>query len=348
MPISLENQFIADTFKALLHTGSIGLSSGSPKAKVYSGAGSESSLTIGPAFSGIEVSGDIISSGNIISNGSSTMIGPLSSGSQTINGNCYVSNNATIIGSLNSGSHTVDGNSIINGNSTLNGSSTINGSLSCDSQIVGGDCYINGNSRIKGNSTIIGALNSGQHTVTGTSNISGNTIISGSLNSGSHTVNGDSNVTNKITTNEIFATTYLNLPKGDSREDLINHIYPVGSVFLSFNNINPGTRFSGTIWSQIASGRFIVGVGSGNDGLQNKNFNAGNNPGTYTHKLEVPELPGHTHSVSNIGGAESDSGTGDSASPIVGQAGLTGSTGGGQAHENTPPGFGLYVWQRTQ
>ena len=42
-------------------------------------------------------------------------------------------------------------------------------------------------------------------------------------------------------------------------KSLVDHIYPVGSIYMSVNNTNPGTLFGGT-WEQWGSGRVPVGV----------------------------------------------------------------------------------------
>ena len=348
MPNSLENQFIADTFKALLHTGNISLSSGSPDAKIYSGDGFESSLTVSTASNGIKVSGNATIDGDVISEGDGSFIGSLNSGSHTVTGNSDISGtvkiggNTTISGSLSSGSHRVIGNSNISGNSN------IGGSLNSGSHTVTGNSNISGTVEVGGNTTISGSLNSGSHTVTGNSNISGTTSITGSLSSGSHTVTGNSRITNRIDVNQIYANTYLNLPGTLTTADVVDHIYPIGSIVFSFAITgNPSSRFTGTTWTQIATGRFIVGVGTGNDGIQNRVFAAGNNPGSYEHTLQLDEMPIHSHTISNNGGTVSDSGSGDTASPANGTNGTSGTSGGDQPHENTPPGFGLYVWQRT-
>lgn len=42
-------------------------------------------------------------------------------------------------------------------------------------------------------------------------------------------------------------------------QEIFKLIYPVGSIYMSVNNTNPGTLFGGT-WSQVAKGQCIVGV----------------------------------------------------------------------------------------
>ena len=299
MPNSLENQFIADTFKTLLHTGNISLSGGTPEAKVYSGDGFESSLTVSTATNGIKVSGNT-----------------------TVYGDISASGNSTVGGTLRSGNHILTGTSNISGNISVTGTASV------------------------------GSLSSGSHTVTGNSNISGtvkiggSTTVVGSLSSGSHTITGNSKITNRIDTDVIYANTYLNLP--NATEGIINLIYPIGSIFLSFTNTDPSIRFTGTQWTQVANGRFIVGVGTGNDGIQNRTFNSGNNTnGEYDHKLTIAEMPRHNHNYSLIniignGERDNNSQAGENYNTTA-----TSNTGGDGFHNNTPPGFGLYVWQRT-
>jgi hypothetical protein len=321
MPNSLENQFIADTFKTLLHTGNISLSGGTPEAKLYSGDGFESSLTVSTATNGIKVSGNTTVYGDISASGNSTVGGTLRSGNHILTGTSNISGNISVtgtasVGSLSSGSHTVTGNSNISGTAS------------------------------------VGSLSSGSHTVTGNSNISGtvkiggSTTVVGSLSSGSHTITGNSKITNRIDTDVIYANTYLNLP--NATEGIINLIYPIGSIFLSFTNTDPSIRFTGTQWTQVANGRFIVGVGTGNDGIQNRTFNSGNNTnGEYDHKLTIAEMPRHNHNYSLIniignGERDNNSQAGENYNTTA-----TSNTGGDGFHNNTPPGFGLYVWQRT-
>lgn len=66
---------------------------------------------------------------------------------------------------------------------------------------------------------------------------------------------------------------------------LVNSIksamYPVGSVYITYNNVNPGTFLGGT-WVQFGQGRTLVGQGTGNDGSTSMSFTtAGDTGGKY-------------------------------------------------------------------
>ncbi len=148
----------------------------------------------------------------------------------------------------------------------------------------------------------------------------------------------------------------------------IDYLYPIGSVILTTTNTNPGQRFTGTTWSQTASGRFLTGVGVGSDGSTTRSFNVGNNTGQYR-----STLPPHKHGVGRftetfnndvwlITGDWSDSNSysmrympgdsiGTSTTIQVGtpngiKTSLPIETDTTQIN-NTPPSFGVYVWERT-
>lgn len=122
--------------------------------------------------------------------------------------------------------------------------------------------------------------------------------------------------------------------------------FPVGSVFFTAINTNPGGFLDGT-WISIGQGRFIVGVGTGTDDFgRTRAFGAGSNNGEYEHQLSIAEMPAHTHGYKN----EYRGATRNRAwfEPRAGEAiAQTEPTGGDMAHENTPPSIGLYIWQRT-
>lgn len=125
-------------------------------------------------------------------------------------------------------------------------------------------------------------------------------------------------------------------------------IYPVGSLFFSIDNNNPGARMSGTTWRQVAEGKFVAGVGTGTDNnAATHTVTAGDTDttGEYKHALTVQELPAHSHTLLG-GGFNGNEGIepGNRRTDDLGQSGTTGSN---QSHNNIPPTFGMYVWERT-
>lgn len=75
----------------------------------------------------------------------------------------------------------------------------------------------------------------------------------------------------------------------------IANIYPVGSIYLSTNETNPGTFLGGT-WESYGQGRTLIGAGEGTDtNGTRQNFLAGTTGGEYAHTLTVSEMPSHTH-----------------------------------------------------
>ena len=152
---------------------------------------------------------------------------------------------------------------------------------------------------------------------------------------------------------------------GDSLGALIDTLFPVGAVYYTTNNVAPA--FGGT-WTQIAEGRFVVGVGTGTDGGANDRTYAAAGEATGRYQVQLTEaelaLHGHAHRVNSSvqsgmnSGASGALGIGDGGAPDIANHTFTGTptdtlgqsvggAGGGQEHENAPPAFGLYVWERT-
>ena len=144
---------------------------------------------------------------------------------------------------------------------------------------------------------------------------------------------------------------------------LIDVLYPVNSIFLSTDNTNPGVRFVGTTWSQISQGRFLAGVGAGNDGVNSYTVGLSNFNGEYRHTLSVSEMPSHNHNIgfkdntntsyiygySTLTTAEQNAATTQKteSNDQGSYQGKTQTVGNSQSHNNIPPGFGIYVWKRT-
>lgn len=124
-------------------------------------------------------------------------------------------------------------------------------------------------------------------------------------------------------------------------------IYPVGSIFFSIDNNNPGSRMEGTTWRQVAEGKFVAGVGTGTDlNGASHTVTAGDTDtvGEYDHTLTISEIPEHSHT--QLGGGFNGNIGIEPGNTQVKDLGETGTSGGGQSHNNLPPAFGMYAWER--
>ena len=133
---------------------------------------------------------------------------------------------------------------------------------------------------------------------------------------------------------------------------LLNKIYPVGAVYITYNNVNPSTFLGGT-WERFGQGRTLVGEGTGDDGTDSQTFTANSIGGEYKHKLTVDEMPSHNHprytmtsgqEVSGYGLALNGPGFYDRA--MVSGNGDTGNKGGDASHNNVQPYITVYFWKR--
>lgn len=178
------------------------------------------------------------------------------------------------------------------------------------------------------------------------------------------------------------------LEEGIKIKSIIDIVYPVGAIYISYDSTNPGTLWPGTTWQREAEGRCIIGLGTGYPtvgavgggstiDLSHTHTSASHNHSTGNHTLTVSEIPSHTHSIKS-GYGDVDGTTYDSYRYQYwghnnngwksGDLG-TGSTGGGGAHNhgntgNTTPGntgsslssttsimqpyIVMYIWRRTE
>ena len=215
--------------------------------------------------------------------------------------------------------------------------------------------------------------------------------ITGPLVSTSSTVEQDLSVGGDITADNVSSSSIntdsliiknslqasnVNYPVSNNLTSLFALIYPIGSIYLTALNINPGSVFAGTTWVRTSQGRFLVGVGSDVDinGID-ENFTVGDNNGEYEHTLTINKMPAHTHTGNSIAYATGNDVPSNNIQKFntlvgvnvlehqdtghnnqtIGSASngkydgelLIDPTGSGKAHNNIPPGFGVYVWQRT-
>lgn len=159
-----------------------------------------------------------------------------------------------------------------------------------------------------------------------------------------------------------------------SLQDMFNLIYPVGSVYMSINSTDPTNLFGGT-WEQI-KGRFLVGTGYLDDnttdfwGPLTRKYQmlAGEKGGQTSHQLTINEMPAHKHWISAAAyddgngsstgqnnsqdyGLWADAGGYSSDDPLKRYGRYTAWAGGDDsdrttAHNNIPPYYAVYMWQR--
>ena len=198
----------------------------------------------------------------------------------------------------------------------------------------------------------------------------------GSNKAAAVSVNGSANVTLKLpgiikatvkgqadTANDVTSAALIKILKA---------VYPVGAIYASKSSTSPATLFGFGTWSKIED-RFLLGASS--------TYTAGSTGGEATHKLTVAELPAHNHSVNlttnktgdHCHGTYGEAGTGPWGNYETGPfrgidggdndnnhyntstdgahshtvKGDTGNAGSGTAHNNMPPYFSVYMWQRT-
>lgn len=142
-------------------------------------------------------------------------------------------------------------------------------------------------------------------------------------------------------------------------KNIFDMIYPVGSIYISVNTVNPAVLFGGT-WEQIQD-RFLLGAGS--------TYSVGSTGGEANHTLtqseiqrypigNLPEIvPGNHGNLDNGGIVASNLGETSPINPGVksNRNGITSGTqysymiyssGGGKPHNNMPPYLTVYIWKR--
>lgn len=127
-----------------------------------------------------------------------------------------------------------------------------------------------------------------------------------------------------------------NQPK--TNEQIVNLVYPVGSIYMSVSSTSPASLFGGS-WTQLQD-RFLLGAGT--------TYTTGATGGEATHTLTTDEMPAHNHwgcarfnydPVS--GGHPSALSDGVNSNLLV-----TDYAGNGYSHNNMPPYLVVYMWRR--
>lgn len=138
----------------------------------------------------------------------------------------------------------------------------------------------------------------------------------------------------------------INSLKLVKNNELLDFVYPIGSVYISLNNTDPSTLFGGE-WSQLKD-RFLLGVG---DTYKTVNKTGGES----THQLTISEIPSHDHEILPVGrklywdsgltGMLTSNNWGSEIQVSTNNT-YTRKVGGDTAHNNMPPYLTVYMWSR--
>ena len=131
-------------------------------------------------------------------------------------------------------------------------------------------------------------------------------------------------------------------------DDFINLVYPVGSIYMSVNDVSPSTLFGGS-WEKIED-TFLLASGS--------TFALGQTGGEVNHILTVDEMPEHNHIVFGNTNPGDNSGVGHwnfitregycygNDVNLYFNGSSTRKNGNSQAHNNMPPYLVVNIWKR--
>jgi hypothetical protein len=139
--------------------------------------------------------------------------------------------------------------------------------------------------------------------------------------------------------NELYVSYESGVEVEPQINELLEKIYPIGSIYMSVNNVSP-QEFLGGTWERIQD-RFLLGAGS--------TYSAGSTGGEATHTLTINEMPSHKHSIYIVGSQSGEwIGFGGGAGTQYAQwnSQYIKETGGSQPHNNMPPYLAVYMWQR--
>ena len=160
------------------------------------------------------------------------------------------------------------------------------------------------------------------------------------------------------------SNSYIFIDESENPVNIVDIIYPIGSIYMNLNNVSPSVLFGGE-WVSI-NGRFLIGTGSpdnNDDGTSpgTYNFSSGVKGGEKDHKITVKEMATHRHTGVRVAQnyltawASENSGTvsgfqlsslfktelGNDLNQFSGDY-----SGGNEPHNNMPPYIAVYMWKR--
>lgn len=131
---------------------------------------------------------------------------------------------------------------------------------------------------------------------------------------------------------------HLEVEDFSDNKDVLDLVYPVGSVYISVSDTPPGKLFGG-VWEQI-KGRFLLATGDA--------YAAGQTGGEATHTLTLSEMPRHDHggTYTNRGDAAKNLAWYTTTGASMAYQAVT--AGEGRPHNNMPPYYVVNMWKRVR
>lgn len=144
-------------------------------------------------------------------------------------------------------------------------------------------------------------------------------------------------------------------------------VLPVGSIYLSVVSTDPATLLGYGTWAQIAEGKMLVGIDINDTDFDTVRETGGAKTvtltgaqsGTSVHSHSITD-PGHAHTqtTSAADGATTRADASSGGTTYSNVANINSSTTGitvnnsvaadaSQAHNNLPPYYVVYIWERT-
>jgi hypothetical protein len=122
-----------------------------------------------------------------------------------------------------------------------------------------------------------------------------------------------------------------------------NPFWPVGSIFMSVNNVNPSNYFGGS-WSAWGSGRVPVCVNTSDSDFSSSEKTGGSKTVTLT----TSQMPSHTHGLARApAGSGYKESYGYTTTATREQTAYSDSAGSGSSNTNLQPYITCYMWKRT-
>lgn len=143
----------------------------------------------------------------------------------------------------------------------------------------------------------------------------------------------------KLVNNQYLSTQYVVHKRGEGwyyLNNLLDNIYPIGSIFISTNTTNPSTYFGGT-WERI-KGRFLLAA-------DDSTYKIGSTGGSSTHTILPEHLPWQVTVRMNVSNGWGNNNWGD----LSGWGNYQNNSGGHETSRpinHTPPYLAVYMWKR--